>query len=653
MTVLWTPDSSRIAAANLTRFTESLPGSLGLAGADYAALHRWSITERDAFWTAVWDFCGVIAERRGDRVSIDAAEMAERRFFPDARLNFAENLLRRTDDAPALIFTAENGTREVTSARELYDQVARVATALKAAGVGPGDRVAAMLPNIPETVVVALAAAAVGAVWSSCSPDFGVQGVLDRFRQIRPKVFVACDGYLYNGKAIDTTAKVAEIAAELAPEHIVVVPFLARVTGTDEGAVTVPGATSYLAWCEADAPEAIPFESLPFDHPLYIMFSSGTTGLPKCIVHGAGGTLLQHLKEHRLHMDVKAGDRVFWFTTCGWMMWNWLVSALASEAALVLFDGSPFHPGPEAMFDLARDTGITHFGTSAKYIQAIEKAGLAPRDTHDLSDLKVIGSTGSTLLPEGFDYVYEKVKSDVLLASVSGGTDIVSCFVGGNPTLPVRRGEIQCKGLGMAVEVWDDDGHRVIGEKGELVCTEAFPSMPVAFYNDPDGTRYRDAYFTRFPGVWAHGDFAEETGHGGFFIHGRSDATLNPGGVRIGTAEIYRQVERFDEVLESVAIGQAFDGDVRVVLFVVLKDGAVLTPDLEKRLRSEIRTGASPRHVPAKIVAVPEIPRTRSGKITELAIRDVVHGREVKNVEALANPGALAHFRERPELAEG
>ena len=651
MTKLWEPAPARIERANLSRFTASLPAELGLAGADYATLHSWSIEDRDRFWRAVWDFCGVIAERRGDRASLSAGEMSERRFFPGARLNFAENLLRRRDERDAIVFSAEDGQREVLSSAQLYAEVARVSTALRDAGVGPGDRVAAMLPNIPETIVCALATAAVGGVWSSCSPDFGAQGVLDRFRQIAPRVFIACDGYLYGGKAIDTRAKVAGIARELGSAPVVV-PFLSRLGGRAPDLADIAGAVAYEDWGPREAPSQIRFESLPFDHPLYILFSSGTTGLPKCIVHGAGGTLLQHLKEHRLQMDVGPDDRVFWFTTCGWMMWNWLVSALASEAAVILFDGSPFHPGANALFDLAAATGITHFGTSAKYLQAAEKAGVAPIASHDLSELRVIGSTGSTLLPEGFDYVYRSVKADVQLASMSGGTDIVSCFVGGSPTLPVYRGEIQCKGLGMAVEVWDDDGQRLIGEKGELVCTAPFPSMPVAFFNDADGQRYHEAYFSRFPGVWAHGDFAEETEHGGFIIHGRSDATLNPGGVRIGTAEIYRQVERFDEVLESVAIGQDHEGDVRVVLFVVLREGATLDPELEQRLRLGIRKGASPRHVPAKIVAVLEIPRTRSGKITELAIRDVVHGREVKNVEAISNPEALAHFRNRPELAD-
>ena len=651
MSVLWQPSAGQIQSARLTAFTNLAADKYGADGSSYADLHAWSVRHREAFWSAVWDFCGVIASERGERVLLDGDKMPGARFFPDARLNFAENLLRRRDNADGLVFRSETGWSTRLSHGELYDRVSQMTQALRAAGIVPGDRVAAMVPNIPETIISSLSAASTGALWASCSPDFGVKGVLDRFQQVEPKLLIACDGYYYNGKHIDILDKVREIAAQLPSlERVVIIPFLAAVRETQPSTGRIEKAVLLADFVKPFKGGEVDFQQVPFSHPLYIMFTSGTTGLPKCIVHGHGGTLLQHLKEHQFHFDVRPGDRVFWFTTCGWMMWNWLVSALASEATLLLFDGSPVHPDPAALFDFAEQERMSQMGVSAKYIQSIEKAGLKPVETHDLEALRVIGSTGSTLLPEGFDYVYRSVKKDVCLSSASGGTDIISCFVGGNPTAPVYRGEIQCKGLGMAVEVWNEDGKKVVGEKGELVCTRAFPSMPVGFWNDPDDKRYRRAYFEKFPGVWAHGDFAEETEHGGFFIYGRSDATLNPGGVRIGTAEIYRQVEQFHEILESVAIGQEWDGDVRVVLFVVLREGVELNDDLIARLRNQIRTGASPRHVPAMVIAVPEIPRTRSGKITELAIREIIHGRPVKNIEALANPEALDHFQDRSEL---
>jgi acetoacetyl-CoA synthetase len=651
MTILWRPSEQQIASTRLAAFRDFVRYRFGVSPKDYAQLHQWSITDRETFWIAVWDFCEVIAAERGARASMDGDRMPGAQFFPDARLNYAENLLRRQDDGEAIVFHCENGWGSRMSWQQLYDEVSRLARGLRAAGIRPGDRVAAIMPNIPDTMVAFLACASIGAVWSSCSPDFGVQGVLDRFRQIEPKILIACDGYFYNGRQIDILGKLHEIVAGLPTlERAFIEPFLRNVTGETLTTGGIPRSSLLIDLTIAQKPGPLEFAQLPFNHPLYILYTSGTTGLPKCIVHGHGGVLLQHLKEHQLHMDVRPDDRVFWFTTCGWMMWNWLVSALASKATLLLYDGSPFWPDAKAVFDFAEEERMTHLGTSAKFIQAAEKAGVRPIATHNLAALRAIGSTGSTLLPEGFDYVYRDVKKDVCLSSVSGGTDIVSCFVGGTPTLPVRRGEIQCKALGMAAEVWDDDGKRVIGAKGELVCTKPFPSMPVGFWNDPGDGRYRAAYFERFPGVWAHGDFAEETPEGGFFIYGRSDATLNPGGVRIGTAEIYRQVERFDEILESVAIGQEWDGDTRIVLFVVLREGRELGADLVARLRQQIREETSPRHVPAKIVAVREIPRTRSGKITELAIRDVVHGREVKNVEAIANPDALQYFRNRPEL---
>jgi acetoacetyl-CoA synthetase len=633
---LWTPSPERAAGTLLARFMER-------AGQrDYAVLHRWSVEDRAAFWSLVWDFCGVKGEK-GARILVDGDRMPGAKWFPDARLNFAENLLAARGEADALVFWGEDRFRRRVSQRELHALVSRLAQALKAAGVGKGDRVAGYLPNLPESVAAALATASVGAIWSSCSPDFGVQGVLDRFGQIEPKVLFATDGYLYGGKEFDCLAKTREVLAKLpSVRRCVTIPYLA--TGGKEGSTLEEFIAPF-------APGGIAFEPVAFDHPLYILYSSGTTGVPKCIVHGHGGTLLQHLKEHRLHTDVKPGDRLFYFTTLGWMMWNWLVSGLASGAALLLYDGSPFVGRGRILFDFADAEGMTHFGTSAKFIDALAKVGLKPRESHRLEALRALLSTGSPLLPEGFDYVYANVKADVCLSSISGGTDIVSCFVLGNPMAPVWRGEIQAKGLGMAVEVFDEQGRPVKGQKGELVCTKPFPSMPVGFWNDPDGRKYRAAYFEMYPDVWRHGDWCEETAHGGFIIYGRSDAVLNPGGVRIGTAEIYRQVETIDEVVESIVVGQEWEGDVRVVLFVKLKEGARLDDALAAKIRQRIRDNTTPRHVPAKILEVPDIPRTRSGKIVELAVRDVVHGRPVKNVEALANPEALEHFRNRPELA--
>ena len=584
---------------------------------------------------------------------VDKDKMPGARFYPDVRLNFAENLLRNAPDlagasGDAIVFWGEDKVKRRLSHADLYETVSRLQQALRAAGVGEGDRVAGFLPNLPETVMAMLAATSLGAIWSSCSPDFGVQGVLDRFGQIEPKVLFVPDGYYYNGKALDSLARVAEFSKELpSVERIVVCPYLAEkpdLAPLDGRAVRLE---------EFIAPygvHEIQFTRVPFNSPLYIMFSSGTTGKPKCIVHGVGGTLLKHLSEQKLSCDIQPDDRVFYFTTCGWMMWNWLVSALASEATLMLYDGSPFYPDGNLLWNYAEAEKFTLFGTSAKYIDALNKQGYAPKETHELPALRLITSTGSPLVPEGFDYVYAKIKDDLCLSSISGGTDIVGCFVLGNPIGPVWRGEIQAAALGLDVQVWDEDGSPVVGEKGELVCLNPFPSMPLCFWNDEDGSRYRAAYFERFPGVWCHGDFAEHTKHGGFVIHGRSDATLNPGGVRIGTAEIYRQVEKLEEIEESIVIGQDWDGDVRVVLFVKLRGGAELSEDLVKRIRTQIREGATPRHVPAKVVQVPDIPRTKSGKIVELAVRDVVHGREVRNKSALANPEALDHYAGIAEL---
>lgn len=646
---LWMPNAAQIAKAPLTAFMAVASEKAGRKLSNFSELHGWSISDRVAFWDLVWDHCGVIGEK-GERVLIDGDKMPGAAFFPDARLNFAENLLRRDGGAEALVFRGEDKVERRVSWSQLRALVSRLQQLFVSLGVKSGDRIAAMMPNMPETVAAMLAATSLGAIWSSCSPDFGEQGVLDRFGQIEPVVLLAPDGYWYNGKAIEVADKIEAVATKLPSlRKVLIVDYLGNSSAVAE---SVGGAVTLDAAIEPFAIKDVTFERLPFSHPLYILFSSGTTGVPKCIVHSAGGTLIQHLKEQRLHAGIQEGDRFFYFTTCGWMMWNWLVSGLASGATLLLYDGSPSFPSANVLFDYAQAERMTYFGTSAKFIDALRKADLYPGKTHDLSSIRTISSTGSPLSPEGFVYVYERIKDDVHLASISGGTDIVSCFVLGVPTEPVWIGEIQGPGLGMAVDVWDDEGKPVRGDKGELVCTEAFPSMPISFWNDPQGEKYHSAYFDRFDNVWCHGDFAEWTEHGGIVIHGRSDATLNPGGVRIGTAEIYNQVEQLPEIVEALCIGQDFDNDVRVVLFVRLAEGVVLDDDLQKRIRTKIRSGASPRHVPAKIVAVTDIPRTKSGKITELAVRDVVHGRAVKNKEALANPEALDLFKDLPDLAD-
>jgi len=589
---------------------------------------------------------------KGSRVLVGGDRMPGARWYPDAKLNFAENLLRRRDTSTALVFWGENRVKRRVTHLELHDQVSRIAAALRALGVKPGDRVSAYLPNMPEAISAMLAAASIGATVSTSSPDFGVRGVLDRFGQIAPKVLFAADGYFYNGKTIDSLAKVEEIAAAIPSlKRVVVVPYVSDKPDVSR----IPGAQRFEDFIGAQPGGDIVFEQLPFDHPLYILFSSGTTGMPKCIVHGAGGALLKHVCEQQLHCDVQPGDRLFYFTTLGWMMWNWLASGLASGATLLLYDGSPFVEEGRILFDYADAERTTHLGTSAKFLDALAKAGVAPAGTHRLERLRTVLSTGSPLAPEGFDYVYRSIKRDVCLSSISGGTDICGCFVLGNPILPVWRGEIQSRALGVKVEVFDEDGRSIEGERGELVCTRPFPSLPLGFWDDPGGTKYRAAYFERYPGVWTHGDWCEITAHGGMIIYGRSDAVLNPGGVRIGTAEIYRQVEQLDEVVESLVIGQTWPpgeiGDVRVVLFVRLRDGLVLDEALAGRIKARIRENTTPRHVPAKVLQVPDIPRTKSNKIVELAVRNVVHGRPVKNVEALANPEALEHFRNRPELA--
>ena len=614
--------------------------------ASYDELYRWSVDDVEAFWQALCEFCNIEFTTAADMVVEQPGDMTTAKWFAGAELSFPAHLLRFSGERAAIIFRGEDGTRRELSFDELRAQVAAVTAGLKSAGVTKGDRVVGFLPNCPQAIIAMLAATSVGAIWSSCSPDFGINGVVDRFGQIKPKVLFCADGYFYNGKRIDSLDAVAGVVKLIdSIAHTVVVPF----TGD---AVALPDLDGAIMWQDfAEPGAAAEFIPVPFDHPLYIMYSSGTTGVPKCIVHGVGGTLLQHQKEHVMHCDIGPNDRLFYFTTCGWMMWNWLASGLACGATLILYDGSPFYEDGRILWRIAQEEKISFFGTSAKFIAAQEKAGIRPGEEFDLSSIRTIMSTGSTLVPESFDFVYDAISEDVLLSSASGGTDILSCFAGGNPMKPVYRGELQSLALAMEVQIFSEEGQPLIGQNGELVCTNAFPSMPVGFWNDPDDRKYHAAYFEQFPGVWAHGDFAEITDNGGMIIHGRSDAVLNPGGVRIGTAEIYRQVEKLEEILESIAIGQKWDGDVRVVLFVVLRPESVLDDDLKAKISKLVRENTTPRHVPAKIIAVPEIPRTISGKIVELAVRSVVHGEAVNNTDALANPAALEHFRDLPELA--
>jgi len=640
---LWTPSAARIGAANMTRFMEFAAQRHGARAADYGALLDWSVSDLGAFWTAVWDFCGVKAETRGSRALVDGGKMPGARFFPDARLNFAENLLRRNDDGDALVFWGEDKVRRRMSWRQLAAEVSRLQQAFRAEGLRAGDRVAAYMPNMPETIVAMLAATSLGGVFTSCSPDFGVQGVVDRFGQVEPKVLVCCDGYFYNGKVVETLPRLAEIVALLPTvERVVVVPYASQAPD----AAIVPRAVTLADFVAPFAPAPLRFERLPFNHPLYILYSSGTTGVPKCIVHGAGGALIQHLKEHVLHADVKREDKLFYYTTCGWMMWNWAVSTLQAGATLYTFDGSPFHPSPEALWRIADEERLQIFGASAKYLGSCRTAGVAV-ERFALEKLRSVLSTGSALLPEDFDWVHAHVRParPIQLASISGGTDIVSCFMLGTPLKPVRRNEIQARGLGMAVAAFDETGRPVFGEQGELVCTKPFPSMPVSFWNDANDEKYHQAYFARFPGVWHHGDFVTITPEGGVTIHGRSDATLNPGGVRIGTAEVYRYVETHPSVADSLVVGQAHEGDERIVLFVKMRPGAEFNEGFVADLKRRIREGASPRHVPAVVAAVGDIPYTRSGKKVEMAVKSLLRGEEPKNLEALANPEALEAYR--------
>ncbi len=639
---LWVPSTDRVRKAQITEFAERV----GVTG-PYRELWEWSLANVGEFWSEVWDYCGVRGEKGGAAFR-PGADIRSAEFFPEARLNFAENLLSGSDDRTAIIFIGEDGRRREMTRRELFELSTRIASGLRAAGVKKGDRVAGIVANMPESIAAMLGTASLGAVWSSCSPDFGADGILDRFGQIAPTALFASTSYFYSGRAIDTRARIAEVASKLEGLRCTVVWDYA-IGGL--GASGLQGAVTLDDFIGEHAPGGFCFERTGFAHPLYVLFSSGTTGKPKCILHSGGGVLLQHLKEHRLHCNIRQEDRVFYFTTCGWMMWNWLATALASRAAIVLFDGNPMHPEPDRLAALAESEKLTTFGTSAKYLDAASKAGISPIQTHDLSSVRSVFSTGSPLSPAGFSYVYKNWKQDVHLGSISGGTDICGVFVGANPTLPVYAGEIQCPYLGMDMRVFDDAGKPVVGSPGELICRNAHPSMPVGFWDDPDGSRYRRAYFEPWPEVWRHGDWIIETERGGYVIEGRSDATLNPGGVRIGTAEIYRQAERLPEVIECLVIGQNWEGDVRVVLFARLAGGVALDADLEKRIRTRIRKGASPRHVPARIIAVEDIPRTRSGKIVELAVREAVHGRPVRNLEALANPEALQLFRELPQLA--
>jgi acetoacetyl-CoA synthetase len=638
--ILWKPNPEKAQNSQMWEFLQIVSKKYNFTKADYSHLHQWSVTSPDEFWGEFWNYAGITHDKDFERVVDDAQKMPGAKWFKGATLNFAENLLQHSGEKTAIIFRGENGADRRISRDELYDEVKRIAEGLKSLGVKKGDRLAGFMPNIPETVIAMLAAASIGAVWSSSSPDFGIKGVLDRFSQIEPKVVFSADGYFYNGKQFDSQEKLKGILEKLpSVEKVVLVNF-----SGNRDVSKIEKAVAWEKFGDAEADE-LTFEQLPFDHPLYIMYSSGTTGLPKSIVHSAGGTLIQHLKELRLHCDLTEDDTIFYFTTCGWMMWNWVVSSLAVGSTLVLFDGNPFHPAPDALLKMADELDITIFGTSAKYIASLEDAGVKPKEISSFPKLKAITSTGSPLSNESFEYVYREWKTDVQLSSIAGGTDIISCFILGNPLLPVYRGEIQCAGLGMDVDCFDDMGKPIRNQKGELVCKTAFPSMPVYFWNDPDGKKYHKAYFEVYDNIWHHGDYIVMSDHGGVTMYGRSDATLNPGGVRIGTAEIYNVVENMEEIADSVIVGQQHDGDERVVLFVELRQGVVLDEGLEKKIKSAIRKGCSPRHVPSIIKEVSGIPYTLNGKKVEVAVKKIIHGEDVLNRDALKNPESLEQFR--------
>ena len=645
--VMWQPTADQVRLTEMDKFRRLVNEKFNLQLNSYEDLHHWSVNNIHEFWAEMWKFGGIIYSKQYTEVVDDLAKMPGAKWFSGARLNFAENLLRFRDDRTAIVFQGEDQPIRSLTYSELHDAVARSAHALREAGVVSNDRVAGFIPNMPEAVIAMLATASIGAIWSSSSPDFGIKGVLDRFSQIKPKVLFSATGYFYNGKSFNSLEKLEGILHKLpSVEKVVVVPY------TEERAdiSAIHNGIHYDDFLgDGDVPELV-FEQLPFDHPLYIMYSSGTTGLPKSIVHGSGGTLIQHLKELRLHTDLRQNDTIFYFTTCGWMMWNWLVSSLAVGATVVLYDGSPFYPNQNAMWQMAQDLGITIFGTGAKFIDSCRVSGLKPGKDFDLSPLRAILSTGSPLVDENFDYVYSDIKKDVLLASISGGTDIISCFALGNPTQPVYRGELQCRGLGMDVHSYDDSGERVIGEQGELICTSPFPSMPIYFWNDPHGEKYRNAYFSVSPGVWTHGDYITVNDHGGMKIFGRSDATLNPGGVRIGTAEIYRVVEAMPEVADSLVVGQKWEDDERVILFVKLNEGSKLTKEFIERIRKSIRAECSPRHVPSVVLPTKDVPYTINGKKVEIAVKKIIRGNEVLNRDALANPESLDLYRHLPEL---
>ena len=647
--LLWEPSEERVKNSNMYAFMTGVNRKYGKDFSGYGDLWQWSVDHISDFWAEMWDFAEIRASRPYEQVIDDPARMPGAKWFSGARLNFAENLLRYRDNQTALVFRGEDQVNRRLTYADLYEEVARVAASLRAMGVESGDRVVGFMPNMPETIIAMLAAASIGATWSSCSPDFGIKGVLDRFGQIQPKVLFTANGYFFKGKKLDSLERIADILKQISSvEKVVVVPY----TETSPDISIVPNAVLFDDFKAGGSVGDIKFEQLPFDHPLYIMYSSGTTGLPKCMVQSAGGILIHQMKEHLLHTDLRREDNIFYFTTCGWMMWNWLTCALSVGATLILYDGNPFHPGPDALWKMTEEEHITVFGTSAGYIAALMNSGLKPREQFDLSSLRALLSTGSPLSIEGFDFIYDEIRKDLQLASISGGTDINGCFALGNPMGSVYAGELQCRGLGMKVEAFDENGQPVLGEQGELVCSAPAPSMPIYFWDDPDGKKYLSAYFDVYPGIWRHGDYIEVNERGGVTIYGRSDATLNPGGVRIGTAEIYRQVEMLEEIEDSLVVGQSWKNDVRVILFVKMMSGSELTDDLQNKIRKTIRVNASPRHVPAKIVEVPDVPYTLNMKKVELAVKKTIEGKAVLNKDALKNPEVLDYYAGIKELQE-